>query len=430
MNILPIAVTPKKILLIGAGRVAAQKAKVILESDSSLTVMATSIRDPYFHHLPVVLKAFDQEDLKGADAFDVVINATGDLSLSQWLWNHRKHYRYWLNCVDVPEYCDFYFGATYRNHDLCVSVSTGGASPSYAQKIRDVIKLCVPELPKSFYQTLRNKRAKVAPFAPQTPKGEKVYLIGCGPGHVKHLTLAAIRALPTLNVALIDGLVGKSVVDLLPADCIKISVGKEKGHATKTQEEINALLLNYARQGYTVGRLKGGDPSIFARMFDEASMLARHHINVDIINGVSSMLAGAVASGIPVTLRDVASGALVVSAHLRGGRFNDDWMSVVRSKPYTVIVLMAMSFAREIQQSAIDHQVALSTPCAFVSKIGSDKEKSVIGTLASLTEMAAACEKPSILVIGDAVEAAAQMPYHGERVFWCQDFRNQVFAQK
>jgi len=158
MNILPIALTPKRILLIGAGKVAAQKARAILASDCMLTVIARDIRDSLFQEsfpAPLRLKAFEPGDACG---WEIVINATGDGALSQRLWDQRRTFGYWLNCVDQPEYCDFYFTSTYRNHDLCVSVSTGGASPHYGQSIRDQIAASIQEQDEVFYRKLREGR--------------------------------------------------------------------------------------------------------------------------------------------------------------------------------------------------------------------------------------------------------------------------------
>jgi uroporphyrin-III C-methyltransferase/precorrin-2 dehydrogenase/sirohydrochlorin ferrochelatase len=163
MRILPVAVLHKHVLLIGAGKIAAQKAKVISDSDCKLTIIAREINDATFDTQSVTLKSFEESDLVSAD-FDIVVNATGDKNLSKWLWENRKKYHYWLNCVDMPEFCDFYFEATYRNHDLCVSVSTGGASPSYAQHIRDLLRTCVPEQPPEFYQSLCTQRTNTLTY--------------------------------------------------------------------------------------------------------------------------------------------------------------------------------------------------------------------------------------------------------------------------
>jgi uroporphyrin-III C-methyltransferase/precorrin-2 dehydrogenase/sirohydrochlorin ferrochelatase len=416
MNILPIAVTPKHVLLIGAGKVAAQKARIIADSDCRLTIITKEVCDSYFTDKPILYKTFNINDFNTVD-YDIVINATGDSALSKQLWMNRKRFHYWLNCVDEPQYCDFYFGATFRDNDLCVSVSTGGASPAYAQKIRDIIGACVPRRSPMFYRTLRARRKKVElPCAISTER-QKVYLIGCGTGSIDHLTLQAVKTLPTLEVALIDALIGKEIITLLPHDCHIIDVGKRKGQHMMPQEEINALMLHYAQHGYRVGRLKGGDPAIFGRLFEEASFLSSHRIETELINGISSFLSGSLAAGIPPTLRDVATGALIVSAHLRESRYHDQWLDIVKEQRYTVVVLMAHSYAARIQESAKGKNVPLDISAAFVSKIDSSEQTTVIGTLSTLDRMATLCDKPAILIIGNAVAASAAMPYSGRRIF-------------
>lgn len=418
MNPLPLALTPKKILLIGAGKVAAQKARAILESDCPLFILAKEVRDDYFLDKEVKLAPFSPQELEG---FDLIIDATGDEALGRWLWEHKKEYRYWLNVVDVPALCDFYFSATVRRGDLCVSVSSGGASPTLAQGVRDKIARFLPSLLAPLLNRLKEERQKgrIDPKSalPSIQKAlGKVFLIGCGPHSVGNLTLKALETIEILDVALIDALVGEEILNLLPPQCLQVSVSKQKGCHSYTQEEINELMLRYAKEGLNVGRLKGGDPMVFGRVAEEAGFLMEQGIEVELLSGVTSFLAGCLQSGITPTLRGVSAGALVVSAHLKESRFHDEWLAWLKDSPYTLVVLMAHSFAREITLGAKNRGVPLTIPAAFVSKIDSPSPKSVIGNLGCLEEMAKECEKPAILVIGEAVKESLRMPYIGERV--------------
>ncbi|MDR1648458.1 MAG: uroporphyrinogen-III C-methyltransferase [Zoogloeaceae bacterium] len=420
MNVLPLALTPKRILLIGAGHAAAQKARAILQSDCALGVIAQAERDPFFAENRARLAEFRLErfDFQYAKGWDILVNATGDAALSRTLWEARKTQGYWLNCVDQPEFCDFYFSATVRDHDLCVSVSSGGTSPRYAQRIRDLIAAVLPRKSAAFYRALTAARTqkKAGMAANETNVPGKVFLIGCGPGSRDNLTLRALSLLPFLEVALIDALADPEIVALLPPDCRRVDVSKRKGKTAFTQEEINARLLAFARQGLRVGRLKGGDPMLFGRVFEEAAFLLEHGIVPEIVNGVSSFLAGCRAGGIPPTLRAVSTGALVVSAHLKEARFNEDWIPLLNTLPYTVIVLMAWSFAARIRESARRHGVPLTTPAAFVAHIDRPEQTTVLGTLDQLEAMAAQCATPAILIIGEAVAHARQLPHTGRRV--------------
>ncbi|MDR3162933.1 MAG: uroporphyrinogen-III C-methyltransferase [Helicobacteraceae bacterium] len=383
MRVLPVVLTPKKILLIGAGKAAALKARSVLESDCELCIIAREIADDFFVGRRVELKSFELADARG---FEALINATGDKRLSQTLWKNRRAYGYLLNCVDEPKFCDFYFTANTRKGDLCVSVSTGGASPSYAQATRDLIAAVIED-----GVCRRHEKER---------KGE-VYLIGCGTDGIDNLTIGALKAIKRLEVALIDNLISAEIRDLLPKNCLVINVGKRKNNHLLAQEEINELIVKYARDGKIVGRLKSGDPSIFGRLREEAEFAALNGFTPRVISGVSSAFAACRAAGITPTIRGVSSGALIASAHLRGARFNDDWINLIGKTPYTIIVLMAHSFSAEILKSAKRREVSLQTPCAFTSKIGSIDETVVFGVLSDLESMAARIAKPAVLIIGE-----------------------------
>ncbi|GHV02784.1 hypothetical protein AGMMS50229_00110 [Campylobacterota bacterium] len=408
MNILPIALTPKKVLLIGAGRAAAIKARSVLQSDSLLTVIAAQINEHYFDDFAVIVKKFELSDTTD---FEIVINATGDRELSKLLSNERKKFGFLLNCVDQPEYCDFYFTANTRDHELCISVSSGGLSPTYAQYIRDLSSAIIPRKSADFYKQLS---------ADRNAKCEKkggVYLIGCGTGSIDNLTIGALRKIKQIDVALIDNLIGQEIIDLLPKTTQKINVGKQKNAHTMAQETINDLMLKYASKGLIVGRLKGGDPAVFGRVFEEASFLLERGVAVEMISGVSSVFAGCLAGGITPTLRDFSAGALIVSAHLRESQFNSDWIELIGKLPYTIIVLMAYSFTAKIVECALEQGVDMTIPAAFISNIDSPEQITVIGTIGSLNEMSKLCNKPAVLMIGSAISQAVKMPYSGKRIF-------------
>jgi uroporphyrin-III C-methyltransferase/precorrin-2 dehydrogenase/sirohydrochlorin ferrochelatase len=386
VRVLPVALTPKKILLIGAGKAAALKARSVLESDCDLSVIAAAIADDFFLDRAVRLKSFEFADAIG---FDALINATGDAALSEALWEKRREYGYLLNCVDQPKFCDFYFTANTRKGDLCVAVSSGGASPQNAQATRDLIAAVIA---KDEIAAPRNKEAK---------NGE-VYLIGCGTGGIDNLTIGAFKAIKRLEVALIDNLIGDEIRALLPKNCLAIDAGKRKNNHSIAQEEINDLIVTHAKAGMIVGRLKSGDPSIFGRLYEEAAFAASNGFAPRVINGVSSAFAACQTAGVTPTLRGVSSGALIVSAHLKGARFNDGWIDLIGKTPYTIIVLMAHSFCGEIVETAARRGANLQTPCAFVSQIDRGDEAVVFGVLGDLASMAARISKPATLIVGES----------------------------
>lgn len=243
-----------------------------------------------------------------------------------------------------------------------------------------------------------------------------VLLIGCGPGEKKYLTLEAYELIQTLDVALVDGFVTDEVRGLLPISCLVIDVTKKKGTHSVTQERINTLLLEHAKEGKQVGRLKGGDVSVFARTAEEASFLSQHGFSVRIVSGLSSSLFACNASGIMPTVRTLSSSFTVVSAHLRESRFNSDWIELLHRQNHTVIVLMAYSFAARIQEAIMRANVNPNTPAAYVSHAGLPSQKTVIGTVSHLEQLAALCAKPAILIIGESIASHEHLPFLGEKI--------------
>ncbi len=246
---------------------------------------------------------------------------------------------------------------------------------------------------------------------------QKVFLIGCGPGDIKHLTLEAYEIIPKLDAALVDGLVGDEIKALLSDSCEVIDVTKKKGRHSASQDEINELLYRCSKTNKLVGRLKGGDTSVFARTAEEADYLIERGVDVQIVGGISSSLAACNSSGIFPTIRGVSSSFSVASAHVKGSVFNEDWIGMLKIPNHTTVVLMGHSFAKEIQKAAKKIGVDANLPAAYVSNIDSPKQKTIIGTLKNLDDLSNACEKPAVLIIGNVVGACENTPFTGERVF-------------
>ena len=431
-----IALKPKSTLLIGAGKVAAWKFKVLSEAGFKISVVASEIKDEFFKHKEVKIINFklENKDLKlisdenlGLDflkEFDVIVDASGDLKLGAFLYAKRKEFGYLLNVVDVPKLCDFYFGASTRNGDISVLVSSNGTSPILAQSIRDKIKALLPRLNEltSFFKKTRTKgglsevqKVEIKRLCKQNLG--KVFIIGCGPGDFKSLTLKAYERLDLIEIALIDNLVGDEIKAYLEKKGVEcISVAKQKGKVSFRQKDINELLLKFAKEGRSVGRLKGGDAALFGRAWEEASFLKERGIEVECINGTSSAFVVALTSGIVPTIRGVSSGVLIVSAHLRENIFHTEWLEYLKNPPYTLIVLMVHSFAARVVEEAKKLGIDLELDAAFVSKIDSPEQRSIIGKLGELESMAALCEQPAILIIGKAVARARKMPHSDERI--------------
>lgn len=234
----------------------------------------------------------------------------------------------------------------------------------------------------------------------------KVWLIGAGPGDPELLTLKAVRALAEAEVVMIDDLVNPAVLEHCPNARV-IRVGKRGGCRSTPQAFIHRLMLRYARQGRCVARLKGGDPCIFGRAGEEAEWLAARGVSSEIVNGITAGLAGATACGISLTLRGVARGVTLVTAHTQDDSA-PNWPALAATGT-TLVVYMGVARLAEIQQGLLDGGLALTTPVAMIENASLPDQRECRSTLQDLQVDAALFQlrSPAILVIGEVVGQAA-----------------------
>lgn len=231
----------------------------------------------------------------------------------------------------------------------------------------------------------------------------KVYLVGAGPGDPELLTLKAVKILKEADVVLYDRLVNEEILSFTKGDCIKVYVGKEEGRHTLPQEEINRLLLRYARLYDRVVRLKGGDPFIFGRGGEEALFLARHGIPFEVVPGVSSFHSVPACAGIPLTLRGVSSSFAVVTGHeANGKRKAVDWRSF--KDVDTLVVLMGVRNRGKIAKELIDAGRDPEEPVAFVERGTTEDQRVVLSTLKEVAEDPPEVYPPAVMVVGRVVE--------------------------
>lgn len=238
----------------------------------------------------------------------------------------------------------------------------------------------------------------------------KVYLVGCGLGDVELLTLKAARIIAEAPVILYDHLISAETLELIPKECKKIYVGKQKSCHSISQEEINALITTYADQGLNVARLKSGDPYIFGRGTEEALYLIERGYEVDVIAGISSSVAGGACAGIPPTARGYASSFSVVSAHLKDSKFNIDWLPLLLLPDHTTIVLMGLSLAEQIKEAALAIGVNGNLPTAIVSNASRLNQTTIVTTLENIEKAAKGAQGPAVIIFGDVVHLQGRLP--------------------
>lgn len=265
---LPILLKNQKILLIGGGNVALQKATVLKENDIDFTIVSKELNEQILQTTSsIVKKKFKLKDIKD---FYIIIDATGNEKIAKKLVKYKESHDILLNVVDVPELCDFYFMALTKNKPLQIAVSSNGASPTAAKFFRDECEKLIPKDITAYLEEKQKQRDSGIINVDQTKKELKnfktqVYLVGCGLGDVELLTLKAYNIIKSVDVVLYDYLISDEIMSIVPKSTKKVFVGKKKDFHSKSQEEINALILEYAKQGYTVARLKSGDPFVFGR---------------------------------------------------------------------------------------------------------------------------------------------------------------------
>jgi uroporphyrinogen III methyltransferase/synthase len=247
-----------------------------------------------------------------------------------------------------------------------------------------------------------------------------VYLVGAGPGDPGLLTVRGAAVLGRADVVVYDRLSVESLLDLAPATAERISVGKAPGHASRSQDEINSLLVERGRSGATVVRLKGGDPFVFARGGEEAAALIEAGVPFEIVPGISSAVAVPAYAGIPVTLRHSSTSFTVITGHEDPAVGEDgsvDWRSVAKVGG-TIVVLMGVANVRRITDELQAGGLAPDTPAAAVRWGTRPAQSTVRATLATLADQRLAA--PSVIVIGEV--AAEELtwfesrPLFGKRV--------------
>ena len=236
----------------------------------------------------------------------------------------------------------------------------------------------------------------------------KVWLVGAGPGDPELLTLKAVKALNRADVVMIDDLVNPAVLEHCP-DARIVPVGKRGGCRSTPQAFIHRLMLRYARQGKCVVRLKGGDPCIFGRGSEEADWLGEHDIEVEMVNGITAGLAGATNCGIPLTLRGVARGVTLVTAHTQDDS-ELNWTALAQGGT-TLVVYMGVAKLADISAGLLAAGMSPAMPVAMIENASLPEQREGRSQWADMTEdaRAFALKSPAILVIGEVARASAQI---------------------
>ena len=446
MDFLPLfhKLQGRVVLVVGGGEVALRKARLLSDAGGQLRVVAPEVRGELTALAGegrVHLRGYESADLQGVA---LVVAATDDEPLNARISAEAQALGIPVNVVDAPALCSVIFPAIVDRSPLIVAVTSGGDAPVLARLIRAKIETWIPstygqlaslakkfrERVKQLFPDVQQRRvfwedvfqgqiaesvfagklgegerlleAKIAGAAPRA-LGE-VYLVGAGPGDPDLLTFRALRLMQQADVVLYDRLVAPAIIELCRRDAERIYVGKRRAEHAVPQEEINQLLVDLAKQGKRVLRLKGGDPFIFGRGGEEIEQLAAEGIPFQVVPGITAASGCAAYAGIPLTHRDHAQSVRFVTGHLKDGSTDLPWTDLV-APGQTLVLYMGLVGLPQICQALIDHGRAADTPAALVQQGTTQNQRVFTGTLANLPQLVAEHEvhAPTLVIVGEVV---------------------------
>ncbi len=452
----------RPVLLAGSGAAAAAKLRLLAAAGARVRLYADDPSEELLQACRQLSIGCEHATLSAADldAVDLVVGAAGEDAADHALSVAARAAGKLVNIVDRPDLSDFTMPAIVDRGEIVVAISTDGASPVLAQRVRAAIESVLPPALGRLARFARRFRgaiqARIAengarrrfwnqvfagPIGQAVLAGDErraardliravnkgepkadaglVSLVGAGPGDPELLTLRAARALREADVIVYDKLVDPAVLDYARRDARRIYVGKSKGDHTLPQAEINALLVAEAKAGRHVVRLKGGDPFIFGRGGEELDTLVAAGIRVDVVPGITAAAGCAAYAGFPLTHRDHASSVTFVSGHSRDGLAKDgiaalDWQALARPRQ-TIVVYMGLGAAGVIAERLIAAGQEATTPIAIIENGTRWDQRVIKGELNQAEALVRdhGIATPALLVIG-AVTRAAQMGARAE----------------
>ncbi|WP_237056459.1 siroheme synthase CysG [Microbulbifer sediminum] len=449
MRYIPLAfdLIDRPCLLVGGGPVATRKARLLRKAGARLFVVAPDITDELRELVRKSGGQYYPEPYRTEflDLGDLVIAATSEESVNAIVSADARALRLPVNVVDSPELCTFTVPALVERGPLSIGISSGGAAPVLARSIRaqleallspavatmaemaartrDRVKEALPEPQrKDFWQWVFTGpvASKVESGKPEEgeaqllevlekwagspePTGE-VYLVGGGPGDPDLLTFRALRLMQQADVVLYDRLVSHQVLELVRRDAERIYVGKKKEFHSVPQDNINQLLVDLAREGKKVLRLKGGDPFIFGRGGEEIDRLADARIPFQVVPGITAASGCASYAGIPLTHRDHAQSVRFITGHLKEGELVLPWKELA-SPGQTLVFYMGLTGIDTICAQLTAHGLPAETPAALVEKGTTPEQRVVVGNLCTLPDLARErdVQAPALTIVGGVV---------------------------
>lgn len=446
LAVLPVffALDGKRTVLAGASERAVWKAELLQATGARVDVYAAAPCEgmralaAQCPHIALVERAWTDIDL--TDASLALVDTEDDREAERFR-TAAKRAGVPMNAIDNPAFCDFQFGAIVERSPLVVGISTQGAAPVFAQAIRGRLEALLPGSLRQWAKAAEAWRQRLLPlhlpfharrrfwesFSRRAlePDGRppsdsdyddflgkasggaseagRVTLVGAGPGDPDLVTLKGLRALQGADVVLYDKLVAPAVVDMARREAQKIDVGKRGYLPSCKQDQITAMMIELAKSGKHVVRLKGGDPMIFGRANEEIEGLAAAGVPVTVVPGVTAALGAAASLQISLTERTVARRLQFITAHAKDGRLPEDIDWNALCDPYAAtVVYMGVRTMASLVAKLLAHGMPPSMPAVLVERATYADERRIAGPIAEMPARTEAAQPkgPCLLMIG------------------------------
>lgn len=449
MNYLPIflKLEDKDCLVVGGGVVGARKLSYLLQVGARITVVSPGLSEGVsaldqtgINHIS---REFRDDDI---DGMALVVAATDVREVNARIAELCHERNIPVNVVDDASACSFVVPAVLNRSPIQLAISTGGSSPVLARMLKSRLESYIPsaygdlavmvqeyrqavkeafatgEERKLFWEDVLEGPISELVFAGRLDearqslqgaidkkkiqsrdKGE-VYLVGAGPGDPDLLTFRALRLMQQADVVVYDRLVSPPILAMVRSDAPRIYVGKKSSDHAVPQGGINELLVQLAKEGKRVLRLKGGDPFIFGRGGEEIETLIEQGVSFQVVPGITAASGCATYSGIPLTHRDHSQACIFVTGHLKDGSSDLNW-SMLANEQQTVVFYMGLQGVEVICRELIAHGRASNTPAALVQQGTTPSHRVFIGDLDSLPELVVSHKvtAPTLIIVGEVV---------------------------
>ncbi len=434
------------VLVVGGGEIAERKINLIIKANAKVEVLARKF-SPNVENLinkNKLKKIKSNLDISALDSnYSLIIAATDNKQINKKLFNFANKNNILINVVDQPDLCTCTFGSIVERGDLVVAISTGGNAPVFARNLREKFETLLPQSTKQLIDFSASIREKVMSSFSQFNKRRifwelffddfatkknitksnltalsnqliktlknkhsgEVFLVGAGPGDPELLTLRALHLIQKADVCIYDNLVSKEILELVRRDALMIYAGKLRNNHTIEQKEINQLLVNYAKKGLRVLRLKGGDPFMFGRGGEEISELMTQKIKFQVVPGITAASGVSAYAGIPLTHRDYSQSCIFITGHEKNGKLNINWSNLIHENQ-TIVIYMGLNSLPTIVQNLIDSGMRKNMPIALVQEGTTEKQKVMVSTISRVISktLKSDIQSPVIIIIGEVVK--------------------------